>query len=188
MITLKFRTEVSQNSILQRAARLGVCHLAPALRPVPGEQSILSCLGLPVGLSRLWPHKQPANPIAFLALLIAPQSITCARGAFLPVVPIHRASNDTPTALSICSLAAGLTDARVALDWRSAFCASAYWHLSSAHNAALSRSIVPASGLAPAARSRELCGQGSCKHGSTRYLKSPSGRRQTGQRKELGGP
>jgi hypothetical protein len=113
----------------------------------------------PPNSGTLSPHKQPANAVALLALPITRQSITCARGAFLPVILIQRASNDTPTGLSICSLAAGLTDARSAVGRRSAFCTSAYWHLSPAHTLSLSGPIVRASGLAPAARSRSLCGR-----------------------------
>ena len=60
-------------------SRLGECHLAPALRPC-----VLAS-----------PNKQPSDPVALLALPVTRQSITCARGAFLPVVLIQRASNDT---------------------------------------------------------------------------------------------
>jgi hypothetical protein len=71
--------------------------------------------------------KLPSDPVALLALPVTRQSITCTRETFLPVVLIQRASNDTPTGLSIRSLAAGLTDARSTVDWRSPFCTSTNW-------------------------------------------------------------
>jgi hypothetical protein len=110
-------------------------NVSPGLEKVILPSALRPCV---LARSRLWPHKQPANAIALLALPITHQSITCARGAFLLVVLIQRASNDTPTGLSIRSLAARLSDARGAVGGRSAFCTSAYWHHSPAHTLALS--------------------------------------------------